>query len=44
MVAGCSWSQKMTATQHSGVCVWSYQNLNEASFVTEEVIIHLQKN
>jgi hypothetical protein len=32
----------MTATQHSGVRIWSYQNLNEASFVTEEVTIHLQ--
>jgi len=45
MVAGCSWSQKIrTATQHSGVCVWSYQNLKEASFVIEEVTIPLQKN
>lgn len=45
MVAGYSWSKKIrTATQHSGVCAWSYQNLNEAIFVTEEVTIHIQKN
>jgi hypothetical protein len=43
MVAGCSWSQKIrTATQLSGA--WSHQNLNETSFVREEVTIHLQKN